>query len=508
MTSAGLRGATLLAGPDGLRLTAGKDITLRSGKLRTTGEVNISAGGRFLSEPIYIESNEKNRPVYVGWNFPDRYGNPESGHQLSSVSIKEMRAYENHINADLKVNITANENLDLVGSRINSINKGIFLKSATGGINMIAAPGYWTYEYSKTTTKKRLFGVYKTRKTIEVDRYRDIYKPTMLNAEKGVVDIAATGKIIRNKQEVLVEGVSAHNAIMSAGTHISANKVSVHTERPYQSILLGTYTEETLDNVSTSSKRTLFWVVPAGSESTIRERRISVEIGNEMLADEILTLSSAANMTIVGGRFEGRKIDVIAAGNLNILAAIKSTYEKYYSEKDNMVTITTINSGKIVETASLPQILAAKPKPFNVGGSTTIAGYTGPSLNDLLVNSISSRKFDDRIRVLYTPKDKAGADNLADNVSSDRYEFKLPTTGSYSYIDTLLKDGGTTYDPIMLRNKLWYDKQVRLKSSLPGAGVDCDQFVHRWDRWPGCRAKGGTKQRTQQRRQRCDHRKL
>ncbi|MDO5606062.1 MAG: filamentous hemagglutinin N-terminal domain-containing protein, partial [Paracoccus sp. (in: a-proteobacteria)] len=460
--SAGLRGSPLLAQRLGITLTAGQDITLQSGKIHSEGSIDLTAGGRFLSEPVHVENEQGDRPVNVGWSFDSRYGNIDSGHDRSRVQMYELRAYENQIHARDDITISAGTGLDLIGTQLRSANGNITLQSA-GGISMLAAPGYWAYSHQHTKTKKKALGLYQKRTTITVDRYRDIYKPTTLIAANGTVSLAATGRLARDADSP--DASSPLNAILSAGSAITARNVSVSTHEAGQSILLGTYEETDIDETRTETSRKLLWAVPFGSRDSIRKQRVVTQTGNAMLADEILTLTSSADLTIVGGSYAGQTVAVSAAGDLNIQAAINSIYESNYSRSDNMVIITTINSGKIVESAELPKINSVQPAQFDVGGKVVIAGYHGPALNTLLINAVSSREFDDRVISLYMPKDSDAAESQSAEVSNS-YDYQLPYGGDYAYIRTLLNDRGATYETISLRDQSWYDKQVQLNPAF------------------------------------------
>lgn len=337
--SAGLRGHALIAQGAGINLTSGQDIVLNSGKIHSEAGIGVTAGGRFLSEPIYIENDQTDRPVNVGWTFDGRYRGPDVGHERSRVQIDELRAYENQILAKGDIDISAVNNVDLIGTRITSAAGNISLQSALGGINMLAAPGFWAYDYEKKSKSGNLF-VRKT-KYINVSRYFDIYKKTALSATNGTIKLVSTGELIRDGKTTLA-GSDLKNAIVSAGTEISAKNVTVMTRHANQSILLGTYTEESVDETKKCSKRKLLSIIPFGKSDSTRTRRVTMQIGNDFLADEILDLRSAANLTIVGGSLKGRTVKVAAAGALNVQAAINSVSETNTSRVDNMVKITTI----------------------------------------------------------------------------------------------------------------------------------------------------------------------
>ncbi|MDO5658168.1 MAG: polymorphic toxin-type HINT domain-containing protein [Paracoccus sp. (in: a-proteobacteria)] len=457
--AAGLRGHPLLAQHQGIGLYAGRDLKLVSGRIHSTGDITLVAGRDILSEPVYIESAQLTRPPAVGWAFDGRYGLPQAGHNIGSVKINALRAYENQIHARGNVSMMAGGNIALIGSRLLAVNGDISLE-AGGGIVMAAAPGFWSYDYQHTTTKRRLF--YKSRTTLTVSRYEDIYTNTMLSAENGTVSLVATGLL--SFDQVNRDGV----AIMSAGTSISARDVDVRTNHRFGSILLGTYDEESVTEESRQTKRSLFSIIPMGRSSSEDEKRVLMSYGNDFVADEILSLNSSNNLQIIAGSLRGREVRVTAAGNLDIRAAINSVSHSYRSTRDNMVTITEIQRGRVVESASLPQIRSIRPASFTVGGPVTIAGYRGPSLNSMITATYGNAPLDRRMVDIFTPEDRVGAAAQVRDLTH-HYDYKLPSGGDYAYLSTLLNEHGATYETISLRNQEWYDRQVRLNPAFQAA---------------------------------------
>lgn len=457
-SSAGLRGHTLLAQQGGITLYAGREnvagfIELVSGKIHSSTTIDIIASGYITSEPIYLENDENKRPGNVGWTFSSKYQGPLSGHALADVDITEFRPYENQIYAGGNVTIRAGSNLELIGTAITSLNGNITLQSANAAVMMAAAPGFWIYEYRKTTVKRSWFGLVKTTTTILVDRYEDIYKRTNLSALNGTVTISSTRA-----------GTSAYEAIISAGTQIAANNVIVSTVGTQGNITLGTYVEQSKATTQSVSKSS-FLGITYRSNTTNTATRALLNTGVDMLADDILTVSSGRNLTITGGRLQGQTVTVTAVGTLNIQAAINSVRQSLYTERQNLITITTIQQGFDRETAVLPQIISANPAVFSAA-NVLISGYQGANLNSQLLTVIGNQRFDNALLGLTEVADTTAITTAAQQQTADRLRpFNLPGSADgpgFAYIDTLINDLGATYNPIMLRDNTWYDKQVRL----------------------------------------------
>ena len=457
-SSAGLRGHTLLAQTGGILLYAGREnvagyIELVSGKIHSSSTIDIIASGYITSEPIYLENTEVSRPANVGWNFSSKYQAVRAGDAIANVKMSEFRPYENQIYASGNIRILAGADLELIGTQITSLNGNITLQSANGAVLMAAAPGYWTYNYQTSSTRRSWFGLKKTVTTTVVDLYDDIYKRTSLSALNGTVAISSTRA-----------GTAAYEAIVSAGTQIAANNVTVSTLGTQGNITLGTYSE--VSNKSTTSKsRSSFVGINYRTSTTGTTIRAEINTGVDLLADDILSITSGRNLTITGGRLAGQTVTVTAVGTLNIQAAINSVRQSTYTERQNLITITTIQQGFDRQTAELPQIFSANPPTFEAA-SVLINGYQGASLNSQLLTVIGNRGFGNALLGLTEAADTAGAAAAAQQQTRDRLRpFNLPGSADgpgFAYIDTLINDLGATYDPILLRDNSWYDKQVRL----------------------------------------------
>lgn len=460
--SAGLRSDTLLARSGGLSLVAGGDIHLISGKIYSSTTIELSALGNIISEPFYIENDEDSRPGYIGWDFTSAYRAVLPGHDPANVSLSELRAYENILTAEGNVSISAGGNIDLIGTRITSNAGNISIHSASGTITMAAAPGGWSYSYAQTTVRKSWFGLKKKVTTYSYDAYDDLYKPTWLVALNGTVSIVSTG---------LADPATGNSTIVSAGTQIAANDVFIATRAPDGStgtpgsITLGTYAQEHSVNTATRSKSSFIGITYRSRTETTAKSAL-INIGNNLLADDILSLSSGMHLTIIGGRLSGKSVSISAIGNLNILAAIDSKRLEKFEERRNLVTITTIQSGFSRETAKLPKITSATPVQFAIGGKAHIAAAPGVNLNSQLLGIIGTRQFGLKLAPIMTAADAAASAAQAATISNDYMrDFMLPGASDgaqYAYLDTLMDQFGATYHQIALRDHSWYDKQVRL----------------------------------------------
>jgi len=453
--TAGLRGHTLIAQSRGLHVYAGNDLTFRSGKVHSYGDMTLVAGRNFLSEPIYIETGRTNRPGNVGWSFSNKYSGVISGHDASKVTIKELRAYENQITAKGSINILAGGSASFIGTYLQSREGDITIEALNGGVNMVAAPGYWSYDYRVTTVKKKLFGFYKKRTTYEFDALEDIYKRSKLQAANGDITITATGDN------------GDYASILSAGTSFNAQNIRIST--PNGNVSAGTYAERSIEHTAVHSSTSIFWVIPFGSSDVETANNILVNYGNDFLADELLDIAApSGTLSITGGSIRARTVNLTAA-RLEINAAINSTRESYYSRKDNMITITTIQSGFDRETAHLPEIYAPNIN-FNISGETHIQGAEGATLNNQLINLIGSRTFDNATLGLASPEDLANAGDAAQEIDQQyirSYDLPGASDGQqFAYLDTLIQDYGATYHTIELRDHEWYDKQVQLNPAF------------------------------------------
>jgi hypothetical protein len=458
--AAGLRGTTLLSQGAGTEMVALRDIHLVSGKIHSGGSLSLTAVGNILSEPMYVESYEDSRPANVGWSFSSLYRAVLPGHTEAAVRLTELRAFENHLSAAGNVSLSAGGNIDLIGTQVTSSNGGITIHSHAGTITMLAAPGFWMYNHQTTSVRRSWLGLRRTVTTVTYDAYEDIYKPTTLTAANGNVEIVSAAPRSGDL-----------NTIISAGTRITAQNMRISTLSTTNStatggsITLGTYAQESRVNTRTTSKSSFIGITYRNRTNT-SARTALLNHGNDLIADDILTIASGNHLTIVSGSLTARRINVSAVGNLNILAAINSVRQSDYVERQNLITITTIQSGFDRQTAALPQIRSATPVTFQVGGDVHIAGAPGVSLNTQLLTVIGSRRFAETLAPLNSTQaaqtSTARAATLPDQFTR---EFVLPgaTNGAqYAYLDTLIREHNASYSTILLRDHTWYDKQVRL----------------------------------------------
>ncbi len=471
--SAGLRGATLASQGKGTLLYAGGDINLISGKITSYGDLTLVASGNITSQPIYLETGRTNRPGDVGWDFSSDYKGVLPGHDASLVTIKELRAYENQIAAGKNLTILAGGSATFIGSKLTAgttnpaVGGDISIQAVNGRVSMIAAPGYWVYDYANSTSKWS-WGT-KTTTTVKVSGYEDIYKGTSLTADNGNIFIAstaaATANIDGSNQVFTSTGTEAFDAILSAGTKFSAQNITLSTLDTNRNILLGTYAEQSSLTSSITKTRNFLGLIKYSDNTSTSSTRYVFNTSNELLADDILTLASGRDLTIVGGILEGQKVYISAVGNLNIQAAINSKRESYFTEKTNLFTITTIQQGFDREEASLPQINGGTIT-FAIGGNTYISGYKGADLNSQLLNIVSTHDFANSLPALYSGTESATATTAANEVNDEYYSnYVLPTAidgSQYAYLDKLLTNYGAQYETISLRDHSWYDKQVRL----------------------------------------------
>ncbi|MCF6178853.1 MAG: deaminase [Geopsychrobacter sp.] len=454
--TAGLRGHTLLAQGGGLVLYAGNDIHLASGKIYSYGNLDIVAGRNVLSEPVYKDTWKWNRPGDVGWSFSSKYSGVKPGHIASKVSIRELRAYENQISARGDIKIVAGGSASFIGSRIVSQTGNISIEALNGGVNFVAAPGFWSYNYTHRTVKRRLFGFYKKTTTYQFESFEDIYKRSRLKAANGNITIASTG----------TNGDYA--SVLSAGTSFEAQNISIST--PNGNISAGTYAERSITESSSHSSTKIFWIVPFGRSDTSITDNILINYGNDFTADEILDIAAPnGTLSITGGSLTAQQVN-LTAKKLLINAAINSTRHTFFSEKDNMITITTIQSGFDRETAVLPTITSTDTPVFNISGEVHIAGVRGATLNSQLLNIIGSRQYDSELLGIASPEDVTSATEASATIQ-DQYlrDFTLPGASDgaqFAYLGTLMNDYNATYHTISLRDHEWYDKQVRLNPAF------------------------------------------
>ncbi len=490
----GLQGY-LISSRGSTSLYSGRDTVLQSGIVAAAGNLEIAAGGDFLSEPIYLESDRvglqtvydtytstamcghgearapctdgstitrtyprtvavENVPENVGWSFSNKYQGVQAGHLAQFVKIREMRAYENRLFAAHDVTIVAGASANFVGTRIGTAHKSISIQALNGGINMLAAPGYWTYNYTVHGSKKK-FGVYKENFTLTFTELKDIYKPTTLSSANGNITLEATGTN------------QTYASIFSAGTVFNANNINIWTSNG--NVSAGTYAERTITDTQYISSGSILGIASFGSQHVELTREIELNYGNDLYADNILQIQAPkGTLTITGGTLQARQINLSAA-RLRIQAAINSSRQRYYEQTDNMVTITTVEAGYDRETAALPQILG--DVTFNVPHSSTlIDGYRGASLNTRLINVIGSKTFDNETLGLATPEALANAQQAAGaNQRQFTYDYQLPGASDgaqFAYLDTLVQDYGATYHTIALRDHEWYDKKVQLNPAF------------------------------------------
>ncbi len=454
VSSAGLRGHTLIAQSRGLSIYSGQDVKLQSGKISTSGTLNISAQRNILSEPIYLETGKNNRPGYVGWSFSNKYKGVISGHDRSKVQISELRAYENQLHGAKGANLTAGGFVTLIGTKLESSQGDITVRAENGGVNLVAAPGYWTYNYSKTTTK-RVALFFKKRTTVTYTALNDIYKRSILKANKGVIRLESRGD----------QGNADFASVLSAGSTLQAKEIYVKTAAG--DISLGTYAERSITSSTKKSSLKLLFI-PLGSRSTSDKRHVTVNYGNNFAADTLLDIDSGRNLNIQDGVFSAPVKRLNAIGNINIVASINTSRRDYYDQSTNLITITTINSGYVRETASLPRFNGPEPV-FTAGGDTFIRGARGATLNDQLLDVLSSTSFRDPLDDLFGTAERNSA-NAAEQTINQEFlrDFTLPGAADgqqFAYLDTLIADGAT-YETIQLRDQEWYDKQVQLNPAF------------------------------------------
>ncbi|WP_339110155.1 filamentous hemagglutinin N-terminal domain-containing protein [Thioclava sp. GXIMD4216] len=468
LATAGADGRTLQSGGGGITLYAAANanklpanfdtviagINLISGKIRSGGDLAIVSEGRLISQPMYLVNDGSERPEYVGWAFDNSIyqARISTSHDWGRIDLEELRAYENQLSAAGNVSLSAGGNIELIGSQITSSNGDLTVQSLAGTVMMIAAPGEWVYHYDKTTTKRKWWGK-KTTKTYTYDADRDVYKRTALKALNGTISISSAATLD-----------SEDYTILSAGTEMSAKSVTVSTRSGVGSIWLGTYAETNTMSASTRTRSSWLGITYRKSSSTHTETGI-LQTGNNLLADEILTLSSSQNLRITGGTLSGTTVRLSAANDLIIEAAINSTASSSFTQKQNLITITTIQEGFERETAELPQIFAPNIE-YDLGGEVHIQGARGATLNDQLVTAIGTHDFSDILPELYTTS-QANAAADATKAVADQFTraFVLPTAADgaqFSYLDTLVRDYDAQYDTILLRDHSWYDKQVQL----------------------------------------------
>ncbi|MGB3408361.1 MAG: GIY-YIG nuclease family protein, partial [Jannaschia sp.] len=457
--NAGLRGHAVLS-QNALTLYAGNDIHLISGKLQAGTDLELTAGRNILSEPFYLENYEDSRPINIGWGFSSLYRGVLPGHSANNVQLTELRAYENIMTAGRDLNITAGGNIDLIGTGLTASSGDVSIHSHAGTIVLAAAPGFWLYNHQTSTTRRSWFGLKKTTTTVTYDAYEDLYKPTTITAANG--DVSIVSAAARS---------GSLSTIISAGSVISAQNLRISTRNAANatttggSISLGTYAEVSRTSTRSQSKSS-FIGITYRNRTNSSARTATFNSGNDLLADDILTIASGNNLTINAGTISARVVNISAVGNINILAAINSDRLERYSQSQNLVTITTIQEGYDRETAALPQITSPNPVNFTIGGSAHIAAAPALSLNAQLLTVIGTRQFDLNLNPLHTTAARNAAATAATQVSS-RYtrNFTLPgsTDGAqFRYLDTLVGEFGATYNQIVLRDQTWYDKQVQL----------------------------------------------
>ncbi|WOI35372.1 glycohydrolase toxin TNT-related protein (plasmid) [Tritonibacter scottomollicae] len=475
MANAGLRGATLLSQGAGMTLYAGRDITFKSGKIHSGGNLSIAAGRNIVSEPIYRENRrgwqdgKNNVPANVGWNFSTKYrdaGNWRPGtsdnveviregdlHLAEEVrhgllyNIEELRAYTNQISARDDIEVIAGGHTAFVGTSIAS-SHGDITVSAELGISIAAAWGYrefsddWSWSSGGWFKKRRHYRA--------VYQYDDIYTRPVLTATRGDVTLRSEGDVL------------AAGAQITTGGDLTIASAQ-------RNVLLGTYKERYVRNgVFNTSKR--FLGIKYSSSKTSINIDADINTASDFRADSQLTLTAENDIHIIGGRYQARRVVLDAGRNLHIDGAINSIRLEKFTERGNFITITTIQEGFDRESVSLPEILSTEEPEFNTGGDVHIAGWRGQNLNASLLRTIEQRDFDNALVNLYTPEDQAGAQEAAREIDQKYLrDFDLPGASDgqqFAYLDTLIQDYGATYHTIQLRDHQWYDKQVRLNPAF------------------------------------------
>lgn len=452
----GKNGYTLASGVGGMTLYAGNNINLTSGKLYSSRALGITAGNNIISEPFYLENDLNSRPAAVGWAFDAGYTGLVAGHTASKADLYELRAYENQIRAYGDVTISATNAITLIGSQITSDTGDVTISALNGGVTMISAPGQWIYAYDSVRTwRSGWFGVVKNTETYEYDALKDLYKPTTIKAVNGDIVVQASG-------------TTAAAKILTAGTQFNAQNVKLYT--PNGDITAGVYRQRNELKIETHRSSKLFGFIGFGSASGTTINNSLINYGNNFLADDNLDLlAPSGTISITGGTLRGRQINITAA-RLEIIAAINTYRTEYNSRRDNMITITTITSGRIRETADIPQIFSPVPVNFNISGTTTIRGATGIDLNSELINQVGTRQFADTTLGLIAPSAQGAAATTGSTVDrSYNFAYTLPGASAgaqFTYLDQLMRDPRTTYTSFDLRDQQWYDKQVQLNPAF------------------------------------------
>ena len=456
--SLGRNGYTLVAGVGGLSLYAGRNVILTSGKLHSSRDLSITAVNSIISQPFYLENHLNDRPGAVGWAFSSAYKGSISGYDPNKSGLYELRAYENQIRAGRDISLIAGNSVSLIGTQIVSSNGDITIRALNGGVTMLAAPGQWIYEYESVRTwRSGWFGVVKNTEVTQYDALKDLYKPTTLTANNGDILVESTGT---NGQ---------YASILSAGTVFNAQNITLAT--PNGNITAGTYRQRNESKLQVNRSKKLFGFIGWGGSSSTSVNNSLINYGNNFAADDNLTLSApTGTISITGGTLKARKINITAA-RLEINAAINTSRTEYNSRRDNMITITTITSGRIKETADIPQITSTLPISFNISGEVHIAAAAqGTDLNSQLINLIGTHQFDNATLNLADPATQGSAANQGSSVDQ-RYMFEYDLPGAsdgaqFAYLDTLMTDYGATYHTFELRDQEWYDKQVQLNPAF------------------------------------------
>lgn len=473
MANAGLRGTTLLSQGAGMTLYAGRDITFKSGKIHSGGSLSIAAGRNIISEPIYRENrrgwqNGKNNvPANVGWDFSTKYrdagnwrpsssagldrrvegslGLAESVRKNTRHEIKERRAYVNFLAARENIDVYAGGYATFVGTHIEAARGNIYIQGGQG-INFAAASGYREYAHHWSKKDRNIF---RTKyETWAIYQYDDIYTAPVLKAGRGQISLVSEGDIL------------------SAGTQITAGDDLLIASRQ-RNITLGTYQERYVRiGKYTKKKSTLFGLVKFGGSKSKISVEANVNTGNDFRSDGQLTIKAENDIRIIGGRYQARRVVLDAGRNLYIDGAINSIRKEKFTERSNFVTITTIQEGFDTESVSMPEIRSTEAPEFNIGGDVHIGGWRGQNLNASLLDTIQRRDFDSALVNLYTPEDRANAENAAREIDQKYLrDYDLPGASDgqqFAYLDTLIQDYGATYHTIQLRDHQWYDKQVQL----------------------------------------------
>jgi len=489
--TAGMRGYSLLSQGRGTEIYAGRDILLTSGRINTAGTLSLTAGRDIVSQPLYVHGTRADLPDSVGWSFSDKYRlegdwTPTDGalsdYQIQFLAgdgsstnnsleiinrtyatwhdpyvlsyrtnpaagpgdVNELRAYTNRISGAQGVDLTAGNTVNLVGTQVRS-NQGNIEIYGIAGINIAAAAGYRQFEFTSRWTDKQ-FGP-DEHHTKLVYQYDDILTPASFEASNGEISLKTEGNLL------------------SAGAHFSAGgDLDISTAQG--DIVLGTYRERWVRAVNFSKTGGFFG---SSNEEFSANLDATIASGNMLEATELVNINSGNDLTITSGKITANRVNLAAAGDLNIQASINSVNASLYSNKNNGVTITTIKEGFEREVPGLPEITSPNVS-FVVDGDIHIQDARGQNLNASLLSMIDNRNFESTLDDMVTATTLNIINEREQEVEQD-YErvYDLPGASDgeqFAYVDTLLQDYGATYHTIELRDHQWYDKQVQLNPAF------------------------------------------